>query len=345
MIKVLRTSLVVVLAGALLGCTPAPPAPTERLVDVNAGGHRLHLLVMGEGPGNAAKPSVVLESGMGGGIGWNHVRSEIARFAQVVTYDRAGIGDSEPGPEPRDAATIARELHGALHQAGVKPPYVLVGQSLGGLYVQVFAATYPKETAGLVLVDPTHASADMSLSIKEVKTWYMTHQPNDWPRVQAACRGAPDGLQGFLACKYKLMEEFLETIPEPRRSAMRGEWWAMVDQLIGKNPNWECKGGTLQEGTVMAESIRQAIAARPFPNVPTLLLAAGKIDLDVMPAEAVTANVPALQAEARRWKMAAFQRWIDDTPGAELVIVQGSGHDIESARPQAVIDAVRRVLQ
>jgi pimeloyl-ACP methyl ester carboxylesterase len=173
----------------------------------------------------------------------------------------------------------------------------------------------------------------------------MTHHPDDWPRVEAACRGAPDGLHRFLACKYQLMETFLQTVPEPRRSAMRSEWWAMIDQLIGPNPNWECKGGTFQEAMVMADSIRQAIAARPLPKVPTILLAADKIDLDAMPTDAVTPNVRALQAEARRWKMTAFQKWTDDTPGAKLIIVQGSGHDIESDRPQAVIDAVREVLR
>jgi pimeloyl-ACP methyl ester carboxylesterase len=342
MIKVLPTLLLALLSGSLVACTHTQPSPTERSVDVNVDGKRLHLLVVGEGPG---KPSVILESGGGGGVGWTHVRSEIARCAQVVTYDRAGIGSSEPRSAPRDARTIARELHAALHQAGVKPPYVLVGQSLGGLYVQVFAAEYPQETAGLVLVDPTYASTELCLSIDQVKAWYMAHQPQDWPRVQAVCRDAPEGLQGFLAVKYKLMEEFLQTIPEPRRSAMRGEWWAMIDQLIGPNPHWECTGGTLQEATVMADSFRQAIAARPLPRVPTLLLAARKMDLDEMPAHALTSNVRALQAEARRWKMAVYQKWIDDTPGAKLIIVEGSGHDIESQRPQAVIDAVRQVLR
>ena len=57
----------------------------------------------------------------------------------------------------------------------------------------------------------------------------------------------------------------------------------------------------------MRDSIRQTVAARPLPKVPTILLAAGKMDLDDLPADAVTPNVPALQAEARRWKMAVYQ--------------------------------------
>ena len=138
----------------------------------------MHLLVVGQRHQN---PAVIL-IGAGGGIGWDHVRNQIAQFAQVVMYDRAGIGQSQPGPAPRDARSIAGELHAALHQANVPPPYLLVGQSLGGLYVQVFAAIYPDETAGLVLVDPTHASADLCLSTNQVKAWFTTHQPDDWPR-------------------------------------------------------------------------------------------------------------------------------------------------------------------
>ena len=338
MIKVLRTSFLPLLSASLIGCSD----PAERFVDVDAGGHRLHLLVVGDA---RQKPTVILESGGRGGVGWQNTRKQIAQFAQVITYDRAGTGQSEPGPEPRDARTIARDLHAALQRAAVKPPYVLVGLSLGGLYVQVFAAEYPRETAGLVLVDPTPAITDLCLSMDEVKAWYMTHQPEDWPRVEKYCRGMPDGVQSYFACEHKLMETYLQTVPEPRRSAMRSEWWALIDKVIAKSPNWEWNGGALQEVNVLADSIRQAIAARPLPKVPTILLAAGKTDLDAMAADALTPNVLALQAEAKRSKMAEYQKWIDDTPGGKLVLVQDSGHNIESDRPQAVIDAVREVLR
>ena len=330
--------LIIVVSLLAAGCAHI----AEKAVDVDVDGRRMHLLVVGDG---RQKPVVILESGAGGRIGWQNTRNQIAQFAEVITYDRAGFGQSEPGPEPRDARAIARDLHAALRCARMQPPYILAGQSSGGLYVQVFAAMYPTETAGLVLVDPTHASSELSLPMDEIKKWYLAHQPEDWPRVEAACRGAPDGLQRFLSCKYKLMETFIQTVPEPRRSAMRVEWWAMIEQIIGPNPNWELNGGGRQEAIVMADAIRQAIAARPLPQVPTLLLAAGKTDLDKVPTNGLTANVLALQDESRRWRQALYQKWIDDTPGAKLILVQGSGHDIESERPQAVIDAIREVLR
>lgn len=337
MLNLLRILLPVLLSSSLVACNHI----TEKDVDVDAGGHRLHLLVIGDG---SPKPTVVLESGAGGNIGWQNTRNQIAHYAQVITYDRAGIGQSEPGPEPRDAQAIARDLHIALHRAGLTPPYILVGQSSGGLYVQVFAAMYPRETAGLVLIDPTHANADLSLPTDQVKAWYMIHQPADWPRIEAATRGAPDGLRSFLSCKYKLMETFIESIPEPRRSAMRRQWWALIDQILGPNPNWELTGGQRQEATVMADSIQQAIAARPLPQVPTILLAAGKTDLYKIPPGTLTPNILALQEESRRWRLAAYQKWIDNTPKAKLILVEGSGHDIESDRPQAVINAIRQTL-
>ena len=74
----------------------------------------------------------------------------------MCTYDRAGTGWSEPGREPRDPQQIARELHTLLGNARIDGPYVLVGQSFGGLYVRMYAARFPKEVEGMVLVDASH---------------------------------------------------------------------------------------------------------------------------------------------------------------------------------------------
>jgi pimeloyl-ACP methyl ester carboxylesterase len=123
------------------------PAPGELVTVAN---HRLHCLVMGEG-----SPTVVFESGlMSTVLSWKDAQREIAKTNRTMCYDRAGLGWSEPGQEPRDAEQIVRELRELLDRIHLLPPYVLVGHSFAGLTTRLFAARYPEEVCGLVLIDP-----------------------------------------------------------------------------------------------------------------------------------------------------------------------------------------------
>ena len=118
-----------------------------RLVDV--GGRKMHIDCTGEG-----SPTVILESGLGDSyVSWSQVQPEIAKFAHVCSYDRAGLGYSDPVSEPRTSKVIAQELQQLLRVAGVNPPYILVGHSMGGYDVRFYAKLYPTEVAGMVLVD------------------------------------------------------------------------------------------------------------------------------------------------------------------------------------------------
>jgi pimeloyl-ACP methyl ester carboxylesterase len=126
----------------------AYPMPGQ-LIDV--GGHRLHLSCTGAGT-----PTVVLEPGAGemsSNLGW--IAPAVARNTRVCVYDRAGRGWSEPADTAQDGAQIATDLHRLLQRGHVPGPYVLAGHSFGGLYVLTFAARYPDEVAGMVLVDST----------------------------------------------------------------------------------------------------------------------------------------------------------------------------------------------
>ena len=128
--------------------------PPGQLVPV--GGHTMHIYC--SGPNSALGTTVLLEAGPGANVlTWSLVQPAVAKFARVCSYDRAGLGWSAPGPQPRSSARIVDELHQLLEQAGVKPPYVLVGHSDGGAYSRVFAAQYPTEVSGLVLVDSRNA--------------------------------------------------------------------------------------------------------------------------------------------------------------------------------------------
>jgi CubicO group peptidase (beta-lactamase class C family)/pimeloyl-ACP methyl ester carboxylesterase len=104
----------------------------------------------------AGSPAVILEAGGASNHKtWDSVQHKIAKFTRVISYDRPGYLNSDSCSKQRDAITIAKELKEALTKAGINPPYVLGGWSMGGAFVRVFAGLYPKDVAGLVLVDPT----------------------------------------------------------------------------------------------------------------------------------------------------------------------------------------------
>jgi pimeloyl-ACP methyl ester carboxylesterase len=139
--------------------TPGPSPVSARsgtfdgLVDI--GGRSLHLECYGEG-----SPTVILEAG---GFGtpsdvWGTVMPQVAAVTRVCRYDRANnqSGRSDPAPTPRTAADIVADLHALLEAADVPGPYVLVGPSVAGLFVRLYAATYPDDVVGLVLVDASH---------------------------------------------------------------------------------------------------------------------------------------------------------------------------------------------
>lgn len=143
------------LPGSAADPAAAPSAAVEPAAPgtyIWVGEHRLHLDCQGSG-----SPTVVFDSGLGGSsLEWTLVQPEVASFTRACAYDRAGYAWSDPGPLPRDAEHIVRDLEQLLGNGSVAAPYVLVGHSLGGLIVQRFARRNPQRIAGLVLVDATH---------------------------------------------------------------------------------------------------------------------------------------------------------------------------------------------
>ena len=123
--------------------------PPGRMVDV-AVGRRLHILCKGPAQG----PTVVIETGaFASSLYYWRAQDEVARLAHVCTYDRAGLGWSDPAPAPRSLADRVADLHALLRNARVKGPYILLGHSMGGLLVRAYAKTYPREVAGVGLME------------------------------------------------------------------------------------------------------------------------------------------------------------------------------------------------
>jgi pimeloyl-ACP methyl ester carboxylesterase len=136
-------------------------AATESLPGhlIDVGNHRLYLSCTGSG-----EPTVILEPGLGGtSAAWGWIAPAVAAHTRVCVYDRAGRGRSDPSPTAQDGDQIATDLHALLERAGVTGPLVMVGHSLGGLYVLDYAARYPQQVAGMVLVDATPPTAFTSL--------------------------------------------------------------------------------------------------------------------------------------------------------------------------------------
>ena len=196
---------------------------------VDAGGHRLRMLVSGAGnPG----PTVILECGIGGSTAssWGWEQRVVERFAPVVSYDRAGLGSSDPGPMPRDGERLVSELHTALGHAGLGPPYVFVGHSYGGLLARLFTEAYPGEVAGAVLVESSHPSASPTTA-RSVRRYMGLLPLAPW------------------AARFGLMRLFItfahtdaDRLPEPERHEQRGylassrHWTGIVRELEAWGP-------------------------------------------------------------------------------------------------------------
>jgi len=125
----------------------------DRMEMVDVGDHKLQIMRSGQG-----SPTVIFESGLGRKEieRWSEMLARIGEITSVVCYARAGRAGSEPAKGPRTPVAVTEELHTMLERAGYMPPYILVGDSFGALYVRVFAMRYPKDVAGLVLIDGVH---------------------------------------------------------------------------------------------------------------------------------------------------------------------------------------------
>lgn len=153
-----------IFAGCLIlaSCRGESAQPVDQMV--NIGTHSLQIHREGKGA-----PAIVIEAGITDGI--DKLLPLSARLAQattVIAYNRAGYGRSEPGPFPRDCAREVAELKALLEKAPVRGPYVLVGHSLGALNVMMFASKYPKDVAGIVLLDPPPLSFILGREYKEL---------------------------------------------------------------------------------------------------------------------------------------------------------------------------------
>ena len=147
---------------------------------VQAGSIRMNIDCSGQG-----SPTVILESGSGGpSVDWLMVQPEVAKFSRVCSYDRAGYGWSDSGPEPRSSLQIAHELKQLLQAAGEKGPYILVGHSMGGYDIRVYTGQYPNDVAGMVLVDASHEDQELRAP-ESIRKWQQDYRKHPgWKKLK-----------------------------------------------------------------------------------------------------------------------------------------------------------------
>ena len=274
-----------------------------RLFDV--GGFKMHMYCTGE-----KSPTVILESGLGDSyVSWRKVQPQIAKFTRVCSYDRAGIAYSDSSPQPRTSKVMAAELHALLRAAQIPPPYVLVGHSMGGYNVRLYANLYRNEVAGMVLVDASHPDQESRFS-PELK-----NMEGSWLREAE-----------FL--------EFTSPLGLPRLMGLCDQ-----DPVLRAA---ECNFHSAREGVAelksFAESAAQTATTGSLGDLPLAVLSHDP--------EKPSADLPADVAKPTNeaWEKMQEELAHLSTRGTQ-VIAKNSSHYIQLDRPDVVIDAVRGVVE
>jgi pimeloyl-ACP methyl ester carboxylesterase len=219
--------VMVCIIGWLSMLSPLPgeaSEPSDQMISV--GSHRLHVRIAGEGA-----PTVIIDSGLGDtSERLQGLQEHLARTTRVITYDRAGYGPSEPGPLPRDSGREADELKALLDGASISGPYVVVGHSLGAVNVQVFAAKYPEDVVGIVLLDPpplTFVRGEEFTSLLDMAE-----------RMTAEWQAIADSGAGSTDAQERANAEFFAMIASEHRELFGGKSARLVSEIssFGRTP-------------------------------------------------------------------------------------------------------------
>jgi len=285
-------------------------SPTGRLVDV--GGREMHINCTGSG-----SPTVVLESGGGAyAIDWALVQPRLAESTRVCSYDRAGLGWSDPGPSYETVEQIVPDLHGLLEKAGEHTPYVLVGASIGGSYIRAYQRTYPDEVAAMVFANSanrvglvTKSGGDLlwKLSEDDIRSAYPLPATARPPRPVRT--GEPfDRLPAYL---------------QPVRLWLDVRLWDTLD------PTKASPASILSWRREFLREFEETDGARaPLGSLPVVVISSGPI-----------------ASEADRTSRDSAGTQLDFLSSNTLHIeATGSGHEIHVFQPERVIEGISRAV-
>jgi pimeloyl-ACP methyl ester carboxylesterase len=260
---------------------PLTPTPDTVGKKIDVGGRNLYIRCEGTG-----SPTVILDSGLGNDwTTWSDVMPEVSRFTQVCAYDRAGVGRSDPVSPPRTTQDMVADLNTLLSKANIPGPYVLVGHSIAGFNVRLYANKYPDSVAGVVLVDSTH----------------------------------PDQTEAFTAAL-------------PSESPSESECVANIRQgmKMASDPK------VFPEGLDLEASEAQVRAAGSLGDLPLVVVTRGKSGCD-------TAAPEDAAGLDQAWQKLQSEFVALSSNGLQIT-AERSGHLIPTEQPEAVIDAIQRVV-
>lgn len=290
--------------------------PIGAMIDI--GGYRLHMHVEGEG-----SPTVVFDAGAGGiGLSWELVRPAIARVTRVVVYDRAGLGWSEPSPQPRDAYTMAVELHTMLTNAGIPGPYILVGHSLGGPVARQFAAKYPSEVAGLVMVDSAHEQ-----------------QINRFPKPLVKMVNSMKGMMGLMKWMSKIglfaLQPSLISIGD--NGKLSAEFVAQMRGVVASSRSHS----EALIGEMESVNAAQTQPVSTLGDLPLTVISHGQLDANAVP----PSFGPDVREEYERTWQELQKEIMSLSRRGRRIVAERSGHNVIFDQPEIIIESILEMIE
>jgi pimeloyl-ACP methyl ester carboxylesterase len=272
--------------------------PLGTLVDT--GTSQIHVQVSGEG-----KPTIILDAGMGGfSVDWAFVQPELSKDSTILSYDRAGYGWSQTNEERFTSEEYVEDLRTLLAKLKLEPPYILVGHSFGGLNMRLFAANYPEEIAGLVLVDSVHEHFYLPKHMSEKRRASFNKMLKVY-RIGYIL--SPLGIPRFLKMNIGSKRLPQEYVQRAKAMGYKSSTYKTVYMELMKAP----------------ESAKQVQEAKPIPDdIPITVISAGK--------------------QTEEWK--AQQTMLCNlNNNTKQIIANESWHSIQIHEPTVVIDAIREM--
>ena len=311
------------------------PAPPGKLVDI--GGRRLHINCTGKG-----EPTVVMEAGAGDfSFDWGLAQPQVARFARVCSYDRAGYAWSDPGPMPRTMRQIAFELHTGLLKAGIKGPYILVGHSLGGAIVRTYVSQYPKEVVGMVLVDSVHEEGLIGITDRTTKKdkivrWRELSRGRQIPPIQTAMPNPtsssdPQQARASSSAQTKVEAPF-NKLPE-RSQRMR--LWAKSQPYYNPARSSELFDFFPEELDSLYSEREKS--KNPLGAMPLIVLTSRESQYG-----SADEQTRARLSEDRKRLQADL---LTLSSNSKQIVAEKSGHHIQLDEPSLVVDAIQQLVE